>query len=151
MTTPQPNQPTPADRPAQPAAHVGATAQQKQQLSQSATPRPQVHPERQRRVKTALNIFSVAAWVTGIMLLLLCARMIMEYGFNMDVGALNWVAIAHGWMYALFLLATLNLGMKARWSVQTWLVTALAGVVPFLSFFVEYWRRNEVKEEFQLA
>lgn len=97
---------------------------------------PRVHPERQRRVKTALNLFSVAAWVTGVMLLLLCARMIMEYGLNMDVSALNWVAVGHGWMYALFLLATLNLGMKARWSVQTWLVTALAGVVPFLSFFV---------------
>lgn len=112
---------------------------------------PRVHPERQRRVKTALNLFSVAAWVTGVMLLLLCARMIMEYGLNMDVSALNWVAVGHGWMYALFLLATLNLGMKARWSVQTWLVTALAGVVPFLSFFVEYWRRREVKAEFDLA
>lgn len=112
---------------------------------------PRVHPERQRRVKTALTLFSVAAWITGVMLLLLCVRMIMEYGLNMDVSALNWVAIAHGWMYALFLMATLNLGMKARWSVQTWLITALAGVVPFLSFFVEHWRRKEVEAEFALA
>lgn len=111
---------------------------------------PRVHPERQRRVKTALTLFSVAAWVTGIMLLLLCVRMIMEYGFGMNVSALNWVAVVHGWMYALFLIATLNLGMKARWNVQTWLVTALAGVVPFLSFFVEHWRRTEVKAEFDL-
>lgn len=111
---------------------------------------PRVHPERQRRVRTALRLFSVAAWITGVMLLLLCARMIMEYGFDMDVSLLSWVAILHGWMYALFLLATLNLGMKARWSTSQWIVTAIAGVVPFLSFFVEAWRRKEVTEEFDL-
>lgn len=114
------------------------------------TAAPRIHPERQRRVRTALRLFSLAAWVTGVMLLLLCARMIMEYGFHMDVSALSWVAIFHGWMYALFLLATLNLGMKARWSTKQWIVTAIAGVVPFLSFFVEAWRRKEVTEEFAL-
>ncbi|MCT1683240.1 DUF3817 domain-containing protein [Corynebacterium appendicis] len=115
-----------------------------------ASSTPRVHPERQRRVRTALRLFSVAAWITGVMLLLLCARMIMEYGFDMDVSLLSWVAILHGWMYALFLLATLNLGMKARWSTSQWIVTAIAGVVPFLSFFVEAWRRKEVTEEFDL-
>ena len=114
------------------------------------TPEPRIHPERKRRVKTALTLFSVSSWVTGVMLLLLCVRMVMEYALHMDVGSLNWVAIAHGWMYALFLLATLNLGMKARWATKTWLITALAGVVPFLSFFVEHWRRQEVTEEFAL-
>ena len=111
---------------------------------------PRIHPERQRRVRTALRLFSVAAWITGVLLLLLCARMIMEYGFGMDVSLLSWVAILHGWVYALFLLATLNLGMKARWSTSQWIITAVAGVVPFLSFFVEAWRRKEVTEEFDL-
>lgn len=122
-------------------------AQTTQPAAPGAAP---IHPERQRRVRTALRVFSVTAWITGIMLLLLCARMIMEYGLNMDVSALGWVAILHGWMYAIFLLATLNLGMKARWSTKQWIVTAIAGVVPFLSFFVEAWRRKEVTEEFQL-
>lgn len=124
------------------------------QTAQNAAPTggaaPRIHPERQRRVRTALRLFSVAAWITGVMLLLLCVRMVMEYGFHMDVSALGWVAILHGWMYALFLLATLNLGMKARWSTQQWIITALVGVVPFLSFFVEAWRRKEVTEEFAL-
>ena len=88
--------------------------------------------------------------MTGVLLLLLCIRMIMEYGFHMDVSLLSWVAILHGWVYALFLLATLNLGMKARWSTSQWIITAVAGVVPFLSFFVEAWRRKEVTEEFDL-
>lgn len=111
---------------------------------------PKIHPERKRRVKTALTLFSVTAWVTGVMLLLLVVRMVMEYAFNMDVGALNWVAIAHGWCYLFFFLASLNLGLKARWTMPQWIVTVLGGVVPFLSFFVEKWRRDEVTKKFQL-
>ncbi|GAB3078401.1 DUF3817 domain-containing protein [Corynebacterium aquatimens] len=116
----------------------------------AATTAPLIHPERKKRVKNALTLFSIAAWVTGVMLLLLCARMIMDYALHMDVAALNWVAIAHGWCYIAFLLATMNLGLKARWAPMEWVVTVLAGVVPFLSFFVEHWRRREVTEQFQL-
>ncbi|WP_115685941.1 DUF3817 domain-containing protein [Corynebacterium senegalense] len=114
-------------------------------------PTPKIHPERQRRVKTALRFFSVAAWVTGILLLLLTARMIMQYLLGMDVSALAWVARVHGLAYIAFLMASLNLGLKARWAASTWVVTAISGVVPFLSFWVEAKRRREVTEKFQLA
>lgn len=117
--------------------------------TQQATPR--IHPERQRRVRSALTIFSIAAWVTGVLLLLLVARMIMEYGFGMDVAALAWVARVHGLAFIAFLMASLNLGLKARWSAATWVVTAISGVVPFLSFVVEAQRRKEVKQTFQLS
>lgn len=114
-------------------------------------PRPKVHPERKRRVRQALTIFSVAAWVTGCMLLLLCARMIADYVLHMDMPSwATWVAILHGWAYIAFVIATLNLGLKARWKPATWVVTAISGVVPLLSFFVEHWRRREVTEKFQL-
>lgn len=117
--------------------------------TQQATPR--IHPERQRRVRSALTIFSIAAWVTGVLLLLLVARMIMEYGFGMDVAALAWVARVHGLAFIAFLMASLNLGLKARWPAATWVVTAISGVVPFLSFVVEAQRRKEVKQTFQLS
>ncbi|WP_254868292.1 DUF3817 domain-containing protein [Corynebacterium sp. Marseille-P4321] len=96
-------------------------------------------------------MFSVAAWVTGVLLLLLCLRMILEYGFDMDVSALAWVARVHGLAYIAFLMTSLNLGLKARWPAATWLVTAISGVVPFLSFVVEAKRRKEVTHAFQLA
>lgn len=115
---------------------------------QPATPR--IHPERQRRVRTALKIFSVAAWVTGVLLLLLVLRMVLEYGFGMDVSALSWVARVHGLAYIAFLMASLNLGTTARWPASTWVVTAISGVVPFLSFVVEAKRRKEVSRTFQL-
>ena len=110
-----------------------------------------IHPERKRRVRTALRLFSVAAWETGTFLILLVVRMIAEYGFNVDMPAwATWVAILHGWFYMLFLLATINLGLKARWEPATWLVTAISGVVPVFSFVVEGWRRREVTRAFRL-
>lgn len=110
-----------------------------------------IHPERQRRVKQALQWFTIAAWVTGVLLLLLVARMIMQYGFDMNVDYLSWVARVHGFAFVAFLMTSLNLGSKARWSAGTWISTALSGVVPFMSFIVENKRRHEVKEKFQLA
>ena len=110
-----------------------------------------IHPERQRRVKQALRFFSVTAWITGVLLLLLVARMIMQYGFGMNVDYLSWVARVHGFAFVAFLMASLNLGSKARWSAGTWIATALSGVVPLMSFFVEAKRRKEVSEKFQLA
>ncbi|SDR74237.1 DUF3817 domain-containing protein [Corynebacterium timonense] len=112
---------------------------------------PKIHPERQRRVKTALTLFSIAAWVTGVLLLLLCLRMIMQYGFDMDVSALLWVGRVHGLAYMAFLVTSMNLGLKARWPAATWVVTAISGVVPFLSFWVEAKRRREVTQQFQLG
>lgn len=113
---------------------------------------PKIHPERQKRVRTALSIFSVAAWVTGVFLLLLVVRMVMEYVLDMDMPTwATWVAILHGWAYMIYLLATLNLGLKARWTPVVWFTTAISGVVPFLSFIVEANRRREVKEKFHLA
>lgn len=113
---------------------------------------PKIHPERQKRVQSALSIFSVTAWITGIFLILLVIRMVMEYVLNMAMPSwATWVAILHGWAYMLYLLATLNLGLKARWKPAVWFTTAISGVVPFLSFIVEANRRREVKEKFRLA
>ena len=112
---------------------------------------PKIHPERQKRVRTALNLFTAAAWTTGVLLILLVIRMILEYGFHTPVPALDWVARVHGLAYILFLITSLNLGLKARWPALTWVVTAISGVVPFLSFWVEHRRRKEVTHTFQLA
>ncbi|AHI23485.1 DUF3817 domain-containing protein [Corynebacterium vitaeruminis] len=110
-----------------------------------------IHPERKRRVAQALRLFSIAAWVTGVWLLVLVTRMILDYGLHMDIPTwARYIGQVHGFFYMLYLVATLNLGTKARWEPAKWVVTALAGTIPFLSFFVENWRRKEVTKEFQL-
>lgn len=110
-----------------------------------------IHPERKKRVRTALTAFSTTAWITGVFLLVLVVRMVAEYIFNMEMpGWATFIAIFHGWAYIAYLLCTLNLGLKARWNPTRWVTTAIAGVVPLLSFFVEHNRRKEVTQAFQL-
>ncbi|MDO5507522.1 MAG: DUF3817 domain-containing protein [Corynebacterium casei] len=116
------------------------------------TSQQQVHPERQKRVSTALTFFTVAATITGIFLVILVIRMFLEYIVGMEMP--DWatlVAQAHGLAYMVYLLSILNLAPKARWSVGKWFTTALAGVIPFFSFWMEIKRRNEVKQMFQLS
>lgn len=118
---------------------------------QSTATTRQVHPERKKRVRLALNLFSVTAWITGVFLLALVVEMVVKYILQMELpGWATFIPIAHGWVYMLFLLCTLNLGLKARWDPTRWLTTAIAGVVPLLSFYVEKKRRTEVSEQFQL-
>ncbi|MDO5730272.1 DUF3817 domain-containing protein [Corynebacterium sphenisci] len=121
-------------------------------------PAAPVSPDRARRVKVALTLFSITAYVTGIMLLTLVAAMVAVYGF-MDYGFADgrpkpgWftpIAVVHGYCYMAFLIAVVNLGTKARWAPSKWIVTALGGVVPLLSFFVEKRRREEVVARFGL-
>ncbi len=114
-----------------------------------------VHPNRVRRVKTALTAFSITAYITGVMLLVLVAEMIYKYLILDDsADAPGWfffVAQLHGFAYMAFLIAIVNLGTKARWTPGKWIITALGGVVPFLSFYVERKRSREVKDKFGIA
>ena len=98
---------------------------------------PSVSPDRARRVAQALRFFSIAAWVTGVWLLILCTRMVLEYIVGIDMP--TWTRIT-----------TLNLGVKARWEPVKWITTALAGTIPFLSFVIEAKRRKEVTAAFNL-
>nr|WP_120491184.1 DUF3817 domain-containing protein [Corynebacterium lactis] len=113
-----------------------------------------VNPNRRERVKKALTFFSVTAYFTGVMLLILCGEMIYKYGILADSeaapGWFFYTAQLHGGAYMLFLIAIVNLGTKARWEPGKWIVTALGGVVPFLSFIVERKRRDEVEAAFNL-
>ncbi|KQB84827.1 DUF3817 domain-containing protein [Corynebacterium lowii] len=115
-------------------------------------PQPiKVHPERQRRVRIALNFFSVTAWATGVMLLALCTRMVFDYLTPVEIPQwAEYIGRVHGWVYMVFVISSFMLGLRARWEPKVWVITALCGVVPFLSFYVEKKRREEVVKRFQL-
>ncbi|MDD7583030.1 DUF3817 domain-containing protein [Corynebacterium sp. 32222D000AT] len=118
--------------------------------SASTAPK-RIHPARQARVRTALTLFTVAATVTGIFLLVLTTRMVLEYIVGMDMP--EWathIAQIHGAFYVLYLLSILNLAPKALWPPMKWFTTALAGTIPFFSFYMEVKRRREVQRDFQL-
>jgi integral membrane protein len=87
-------------------------------------------------VRGALARFRVMAYVVGVGLLALCAAMVLKYAFDED----QYVAIigpVHGFLYIVYLVAVVDLGLKARWSLKGTILVMLAGVVPLVSFFVE--------------
>ena len=89
--------------------------------------------------KSVLTRYRVMAYVTGVLLVLLCFSMIAKYLLKID-GAGSFtevVAIAHGWLYVVYLLFAFDLGSKAKWPVGKQLWVLLAGTIPTAAFFVE--------------
>ncbi|MGV9714076.1 DUF3817 domain-containing protein [Gordonia sp. NPDC003424] len=100
------------------------------------------------KVRSALVRYRVLAWITGLWLLLLVAELIVKYGFGND--SLDFVPIVHGWVYFVYLICTIDLAIKVRWPLGKIIVTAIAGTIPFLSFYFEHIRTKEVKATYNL-
>jgi hypothetical protein len=126
-----------------------------------------------QQIRSALTMYKVCAWITGIMLLLLVVEMIFKYGFGTELyaggttidgspnslsfqpedsgtGGFNIsiaVLIAHGWLYVVYLVAAFRLWSLMRWHGMRLLLIAGGGVVPFLSFIVERRVHQETLEE----
>ncbi|MGO1522357.1 MAG: DUF3817 domain-containing protein [Nesterenkonia sp.] len=140
-------------------------------------PRP-----RQRRfsgtvdqISGSLTFYRVFAFITGIMLLILVAKMIMDYGFGYELyaggatlagdanslgfhpqgsivdgeGISYWVAVIHGWIYVVYVVAGFRLWYLMSWQIGRLLVIVAGGVVPFLSFIVERRIAGEVRRELE--
>jgi len=120
------------------------------------------------RIRGALRFYQVFAYVTGIMLLLLCVEMIVKYGLGYQLFAFSnygtialvpvntavaptgvdlstGILIAHGWLYVVYLFSDFRLWSLMRWNFVKFVTIALGGVVPFLSFFVEARISKQVK------
>jgi integral membrane protein len=87
-------------------------------------------------VEYALKFYRVMAYVVGVMLLLLCAGMVVKYGFG-DDAMVAVVGPIHGFLYMIYLVGALNLGLRVRWPIGYLLLVLLAGTIPFLSFILE--------------
>ncbi|MFF3000232.1 DUF3817 domain-containing protein [Streptomyces sp. NPDC057950] len=89
--------------------------------------------------KSVLTRYRVMAYVTGVLLVLLTLGVIAKYVLDMN-GAVDFtrvVAIAHGWLYVVYLVFAFDLGAKAKWPVGKQLWVLLAGTIPTAAFFVE--------------
>ncbi|MDH2427949.1 DUF3817 domain-containing protein [Sphaerisporangium sp. TRM90804] len=96
-------------------------------------------------VQSALKPFRVMAYVVGVMLLALVAGMVLKYGFG-NPTPVAVISPIHGFVYAVYLLTALNLGLKARWTWPYTLGVLLAGTIPFLSFPIERKVTERVQE-----
>ena len=87
------------------------------------------------QISAALRRFKVMAVVVGIGLLILCVELVLHRVFHND--SLAWWSPIHGVLYMLYLVATVDLGLKVRWPITRIVGVMLAGVVPFFSFVME--------------
>lgn len=138
---------------------------------------PAKNPARKRRfggthaqIRSALSFYKVLAYATGVMLLLVVVEMVAKYGFGAEIiaggsaGAIGLVEeaqadaaggfnlstavlIVHGWLYVVYLIADFRLWQFMRWPFSQFVIIALGGVVPLLSFIVEKRVHRRVEEE----
>lgn len=125
-------------------------------------------------IRGALKFYQVASIITGVMLLLLVAEMVLKYTpirlelFAGGSGGLLWFApvvegpeglestgdglnislsilVAHGWFYVVYLFACFRMWSLMRWPFLRFILLALGGVIPLLSFFMEAIVARDVK------
>lgn len=132
-------------------------------------PKPSEYP----KIRKALRFYEIASVITGVMLLLLCAVMVMRYAFQVELflftphaaaeflptipagqeaefarpgfDLFKAILIAHGWFYVVYLVSDFMLWSPMRWHFGRFLLIALGGVVPFLSFVLEKRVAREVR------
>jgi integral membrane protein len=110
--------------------------------------------------RNALKFYRVMAFITGTMLLILTVEMIYKYLIAADSAtALNFggfnlaaaIAICHGWCYVVYLIGCFWLNQQMRWTLGRYLILALAGVVPVMSFILERRIHRQVDAELEAA
>jgi integral membrane protein len=117
------------------------------------------------RIRSALRLYRVTSIVTGTFLLLLVLMMVFRYGFGVDIemnGPYGFLAltpkeqieginlstiilIVHGWFYVVYLFSDFRLWSLMRWPFGRFILIALGGVIPFLSFILEVRIAREVR------
>jgi integral membrane protein len=83
--------------------------------------------------------YRVMAYVTGVVLMILCfVGVPLQVFANRDAVA-NYVGTAHGILYMIYLVTAYLLARKLRLAIKPTVLLLLAGTIPVLTFVVERW------------
>jgi integral membrane protein len=93
-------------------------------------------------LRTAVLRYRVMAYVTGVVLMVLCF-----VGIPLQVAGhpavANDVGVAHGILYIIYLAAAWLLARQLRLQIRPTVIMLLAGTIPVLTFVVERWVSRE--------
>lgn len=88
-------------------------------------------------IEKLLPAYRIAAWVTGIgLVILVFVAMPLKYFFGQPL-LVAIVGMAHGFLYMAYIVITLLLAERCRWRPVDALVILVAGTIPLASFFAE--------------
>ncbi|WP_246210466.1 DUF3817 domain-containing protein [Nocardioides piscis] len=111
-------------------------------------------------MKAALLRYRVMATIVGVLLIVLCLIGVPLANFDgssmwgifpgtpelvtpgssvqqLGDGITEYLGVAHGWLYMIFLVTAFMLGRRAGWDLPFLAVTLVLGTVPVLSFWAE--------------
>ena len=97
-------------------------------------------------VQVAFGRFRVMAFLTGAVLAFL-TLVALPYKYALH-GTGTWTMygwMAHGWLYIVYVLVSLDLSLKAKVGTKQLIIMALAGTIPFMSFVVERKLRKQYR------
>lgn len=96
-----------------------------------------------------LLFYRIMAYVTAVLLILLCAAVVLKYGHfaglwptgsaAQEFGT-TWsfrIGVAHGWLYMIYLLVAVIAMTQLRAPIGRMLLVLLAGTIPFGAFVAE--------------
>jgi integral membrane protein len=88
-------------------------------------------------MKAAHTRYRVAAYVVGVMLLVLVLIAMPIKYFGDNATPVQIIGPVHGWLFAIYLVITFDLARRTNWPLLRTLGVMIAGTIPFLSFIVE--------------
>jgi integral membrane protein len=104
--------------------------------------------KRSEGIRKSFMRYRVMAFTTGVLiiplfLISLPAHYVFHYTGTFS-GPLAFLGILHGFLFPVYLLTALDLGVRLRWPWIKLALRMLAGTVPFAAFFVEAKAHREV-------
>jgi integral membrane protein len=111
-------------------------------------------PAARQSLNGSLTRYRVLAYATGVFLLLLTLHVIIQtmQWRNEDIpyssaeglgrwlpGGEVWIPAGHGWLYLIYVVASVDLWLRTRLPVGRMALVVLAGTVPGMSFVAERW------------
>jgi len=77
------------------------------------------------------------AYLVGVLLVVLVlVGMPLKYLFDNGT-VVTWTGVPHGWLYMVLIITAYDLGRRVHWPWGRLILIALAGTIPFLSFWAE--------------
>jgi len=99
------------------------------------------------RAAGALKWYRVMAFTTGTVLIAGTVALILQKGAGLDhldlANAILWVA--HGYLFLVYVITALRLGIKLRWSLIKMVLVMAAGTIPTMSFVAEHFVTRDAR------
>lgn len=117
----------------------------------SSTPKKKTSGVGIGSLSSALLLYRVFAFITGVVLTIGTIALIVESlrPYGQEISWLGPLWIAHGYFYMAYVLVTLNVAVHLRWHPVRAVLTMAAGTVPTASFVAERIVSRQVRKVMQ--